>query len=306
MENRISAILEDIKRIEDNKKEVASKYGIQSNKAAEIEKILWGMANVIRREDRNDVSDEAFRIFNAYWDYPASSPKLRTAMEKESVKFIRGYMEYIRPQVEKTNRWGRSDNRLTILNKILMERQNSTDDKRKSLIDSLLEQTSEFKSSYIYNIATYEESRYDYFVQYKEMRCWSVREWDSTTYRSYEKVVVSSEYTGEIPQNLNARWLKNFKMMKLESQGWNKDVYMEKVKIDAERDFNNNIEVIADRIIASGMKTESVKVSYIGNDAKFFEMYMGDGEKRMHCRSIFCAEYSVLVEPHWRFIITNA
>lgn len=305
MTQTISQILEDIKGIEDNKKEIASKYGIQSNKAAEIEQRLLEMANDMRRES-GDLSREAFSLFNRCFNIPSSAPKLRKAMENESDEFIQGFMEYIRPQVEKTNRWGRSDNRLTILNKILTERKNSTDDNRKNLIESLLGQTTEFKTKYINNIAMYEDARFDYYVQYKEMRCWSVREWDSTTYRHFEKVVVSSEYTGEVPQNLSPRWLKAFNMMKVESQGWNKEIYMEKVRRDAERDFNNNMEVIADRIIRAGMNTDSVKVSYIGDDAKFFEMYIGDGERRMHCRSVFCAEFSVLVEPHWRFIITNA
>lgn len=301
----ISTILEDIKRIEDNKKEIASKYGIQSNKAAEIEQRLLEMANDMRRES-GDLSREAFSLFNRCFNIPSSAPKLRKAMENESDEFIQGFMEYIRPQVEKTNRWGRSDNRLTILNKILTERRNSTDNRRNNLIELLQAQTKEFKTKYIGNIVNYEELRFNDFSKYQGMRCWWVNEYDRETRSTYKKVVISSEYTGEIPQNINFKWVNAFNAIKAESEGWNKEVYLEKVRKSAERDYNYNIEVIADRIIRAGMNTESVKVSYIGDDAKFFEMYIGDGEMRMHCRSVFCAEFSVLVEPHWRFIITNA
>ena len=301
----ISMILEDIKRIEDNKKEVAAKYGIQSNKAAEIEQRLLEMANDMRRES-GEISNAAFSLFNSCFNIPSSAPKLRKAMENESEEFIKGFMEYIRPQVEKSNRWGRSDSRLTILNKILTERKNSKDDRRSLLIESLQEQTKEFKTKYIDNIVNYEELRFNEFSKYQGMRCWLENEYCYEFGRFFKKVVISSEYTGEVPQNIGSKWVNAFNMIKVESEGWKKGVYLEKVRRDAERDYNYNIEVIADRIIKAGMNTEAVKVGYVGEDAKFFEMFIGDGENRMHCRSIFCAEYSVLVEPHWRFIITNA
>lgn len=49
-----------------------------------------------------------------------------------------------------------------------------------------------------------------------------------------------------------------------------------------------------------------MKITRVASDPKFFDMMITDGEKNLHARSIFAAEFSVKMRPHFRFIITNA
>lgn len=292
----INKILGDIERIGTEKKAVAMEYGIQSNKAAEIEAILWKKANELRRQ-AGMIDNGAFYIFNRCFNLPEAPAKLRAAMEPETDAFIKGYIEYIRPQVEKRNKFGRYDNRIMTLNKILAERSKSNDTERHALIASLQAQTADFKFQYVENILVFEKARFNAFYQFKDMRCWV----------GYDRqVVISSEYAGLVPENISVRWVQAFNNMKTYSNGFDQAFFEDRVRRDATADYDANIEVIADRVRGAGMDTGSVKVEFIGNDPKAFEMYLSDGIHRLHCRSVFCAEFSVLVSAHWRFIITNA
>lgn len=283
------------------KKAIAEKYGLETRKAAEIERGILRIANDMRKE-AGMVDEMAIRIFNRLWDVPSSSAKLHQAMETETVEFIKAYREAIRPSVERNNRysWGRiNDNRLNIIDKILVEKANSTDDVRNDLISSLQDQTKDFKKVYVDSIVNYESGRFDYYSRYAGIKVSIERTLDG------DKVVVSEKNEVELPERLTPTWVRIYNTIKIESNGWDKEVYLTKVTKDAINDYNNNIEMVADRIIRAGMDTKNVKVNSVNYDPKAFEMYLEDGSKRMHCRSIFCAEFSVLVSPHWRFIITN-
>ena len=65
--------------------------------------------------------------------------------------------------------------------------------------------------------------------------------------------------------------------------------------------------MITDRVQKSKMNMKQISVQNVSSkDEKAFDIYVKDDQRTMHARSIWCAEYSEIVTPHWRFIITNA
>ncbi len=74
---------------------------------------------------------------------------------------------------------------------------------------------------------------------------------------------------------------------------------------DAEQKYMADVDSIVDRIKEKKFNIETLKVTDIENDPKFFEMIITDGDKKMFARSIWAAQFSEKVTAHYRFIITN-
>ena len=84
-----------------------------------------------------------------------------------------------------------------------------------------------------------------------------------------------------------------------------KNEYVDKCKEDAEAKFDSNITSIAERIKKQNFIITDIKVANIDNDPKFYAMFVTDGVKKVYCRSVWAAEFSDKMIPHFRFIITN-
>lgn len=85
-----------------------------------------------------------------------------------------------------------------------------------------------------------------------------------------------------------------------------KQKYLDDVREAAENEYTRCLNIIIDRINKTDMDKSMIEVESISEyDAKAFDIYVTDGSKRFHARSVFCAERSEIVTPHWRFIITN-
>lgn len=74
---------------------------------------------------------------------------------------------------------------------------------------------------------------------------------------------------------------------------------------EAEQKFNEDICVLADKIRLKSINEEKMALEYAGNDPKHIEICINDGTTFLHARSIFAAEHSVYVAPHFRFIVTE-
>lgn len=85
---------------------------------------------------------------------------------------------------------------------------------------------------------------------------------------------------------------------------WNKEEYVNDELERAEKKYKQDIEAVADKVRRMQMNEKNLEVQSIAHDPKHFDIWLNDGEKKVHARSIFAAEYSVLVTPHYRFIIT--
>ena len=137
---------------------------------------------------------------------------------------------------------------------------------------------------------------------YKDLKIIEVR--DPKVYYKFVKVI-DPKYTGPQPEKFDQKWWRSFNTIAILSQGFNRDFFIDRVTKESETQYKENIESVAEKLFKLRANDKLLKVHFITSDPKLFEMYISDGTESFHCRSIFCAEYSHLVQAHWRFIITK-
>lgn len=288
-DKKILDIVNDINMIEDNKKAIAAKYGINSNKAGEIEHQLWVMANDIRREHTTFTKEDVI-IFNQLWNVPESPKKIREAMAKESTEFVEYYLQ-AKTEFARSRSYQRSFNTaVSVLKSIIAERHASKDVILHRLIDALMAQTIDFHAHFIEMVMLHADQQFDALAaQYKDLKSTSdiIAKYGDVGYNEIRKI-----------------WTRIARAKNM-TYDYNKPVFLENRKKDAERDFHDSIQLIAQRIKDAGMDPDNVKVNGIHDDVKAFDIHVTDGTRSMHARSILAAEFSTLVTPHFRFIITN-
>ena len=73
---------------------------------------------------------------------------------------------------------------------------------------------------------------------------------------------------------------------------------------ELENRHNKNIITLADRINRKHINIEKMKVISVKVDPNLYDMTITDDVEYLHCRSIWCAQYSDKVTPHYRFVIS--
>ena len=85
-------------------------------------------------------------------------------------------------------------------------------------------------------------------------------------------------------------------------------LFKDNISDEKKNEFKKNLFKFTEDILKT-YKTQRVNANVHHENLlqvhKLFEMILTDGIESFHCRSIFCAEYSHLVQSHWRFIITK-
>lgn len=84
------------------------------------------------------------------------------------------------------------------------------------------------------------------------------------------------------------------------------DAYVEREITDAENAFDGKVEGLALKLNSKGFVADGLKFEAICHDPKLFDAVIASNGKKVHARSIWAAENSELVTPHFRFIVTNA
>jgi len=285
----ISEILNDATNVDvDNKKETAKKYGIDSNKIKEIAHQIYGIGlEIIKTHDQYDDSD--MLVWNRYWDFPESSAKLRVALAGMTDEFIQSLINRSQKYIDShsSRRYPWVEKKVRALQSILDARHESKDDTLKMMVESLTEQTAGFHEHYVKNLLHQAEVVYCKMEQYKNVKTESDLVYETPERRSYIM-----------------RMIRKFRVM---SHDYDYGYYMDQQKRDAEDNFLSAMTLVAKRCEKAGLDADKIKVESISDtDAKAFDIYVTDGAKTMHARSIFVAQFSAIVTPHWRFIITNA
>ena len=85
---------------------------------------------------------------------------------------------------------------------------------------------------------------------------------------------------------------------------WNKEKFVNYQVGMAEAKYKSDIEAVAFKVRRMKMDEANIFVRFVEEDALHLNILISDGKKDVHARSIFAAENSVLVTPHYRFIIT--
>ena len=297
---QITEMVKDYRNVQDaytkaEKLVFANKYGVDSNKAKEIAQAIILKANDIRKK-RTSYDDGDWYIWNLAFDGPYTRKKIEEALEGEHINFIQFAIEKtVKPS------W-RGDKRNVIFRQILQERKNAADPLLAAIKKQLFNQTVDFKKQYIDSILSHELKRFDYYAQYKDLKIIEVR--DPKVYYKFVKVI-DPKYTGPQPEKFDQKWWRSFNTIAILSQGFNRDFFIDRVTKESETQYKENIESVAEKLFKLRANDKLLKVHFITSDPKLFEMYISDGTESFHCRSIFCAEYSHLVQAHWRFIITK-
>ena len=331
----IEEMVEDYNIISDSpdtatKKNIASKYGLVSKKSGDIQKaILIAMRN--ERNERRKYSDDDITWFKRLSDMPSRYKTLCTWLDNESLEFVNFMRYYYEEKLKskkskfgslfdlKNSTKGRDWNyTMTYTDKYLIDTYNnlmqyieehdptkiSSKQEQQTIINrikqKLLENTKEFHDEYIKKVENFANKYWDelpskiesskkayekakqlyeeekYYNKSKVIR--TIMEEASRTYNTY--LIVSKKYSS-------------------------KKEYVDKCKEDAEAKFDANITSISERLKKQDFIISDIKITDIHNDPKFYAMCVTDGIKKVYCRSVWAAEFSDKMIPHFRFIITS-
>lgn len=331
----IEEMMEDYNIISDypdttTKKIIASKYGITSKKSADIQKaILIAIRN--ERNNRHEYSDDDIIWFKRLSDMPSRYKTLCVWLDEESLDFINFMRAYYEEKLKskkskfgslfdlKNSAKGRDWNYvMNASDKYLIDTYNnltqyieehdpttlSSKQDQQTIINSikqkLIENTKEFHDEYIKRVEIFANKYWDKLPsniesskkKYEEAKKLYKDEQD------YDKSKILKRKMEEASRIYNSYLIVSRKYS-------SKNEYIDKCKEDAEAKFDANITSIAERLKKQDFIITDIKVSGIHNDPKFYAMYVTDGVNKVYCRSIWAAEFSDKMIPHFRFIITN-
>lgn len=312
------------------KKNIASKYGLVSKKSADIQKaILIAMRN--ERNDRHNFSDDDITWFNRLSDMPSRYKTLCTWLDEESLEFVNFMRSYYEEKLKskkskfgslfdlKNSAKGRDWNYvMSYADKYLIDTYNnltqyieehdtaklSSKIEQQTITNSikqkLIENTKEFHDEYIEKVENFANRYWDNLPSKIESSK-KVYEEAKQLYKEekdYDKSKILKRKMEEASRVYNSYLIVSRKYS-------SKKEYVDKCKKDAEDKFDANMTAISERIHKQNFTISDIKVTDIHNDPKFYAMCITDGVKKVYCRSIWAAEFSDKMIPHFRFIITN-
>lgn len=331
----IEEMIEDYNIISDSpdtvtKKNIASKYGLISKKSDDIKKaILVAMRN--ERNNRHKYTDNDITWFRRLSDIPSRYKTLCAWLDEESLEFVNFMRTYYEEKLKskkskfgslfdlKNSAKGRDWNYvMTYADKYLIDTYNNltqyieehdttkilSKQEQQTIINSikqkLIENTKEFHDEYIKRVENFANRYWDNLPSkiesskkaYEEAKQLYDKEQD------YSKSKVLRKKMEEASRVYNSFLIVSRKYS-------SKQEYVNKCKEDVEAKFDANITTIAERLKKQDFIITDIKVANIDNDPKFYAMCVTDGVKKVYCRSIWAAEFSDKMIPHFRFIITN-
>lgn len=280
------------------KKTLSQKYGIQSNKAAEIgAEILRGIQE--KRKDKNSFTSNDLKYWHRQYPNTGTFATMKNALDAESeafVNFVAGEYKKSYDKVMGQRLLSMADKaRITDYNNVvryLNEKRNSEDKGLQTLIKNLTIQTDAFKTKYIndtekYAISFWERARDKYIAAEDEY----IQLYKNNTIPYNEKKDRISRLKEIMKKNAIARQ--------------SKERFVLRVVDDARRTFEADIRGIADRIRQKGIDENKIKVKPLQVGGVGIDMMIGDERRALYARAIVAALNSVYMHPHYRFIITE-
>ncbi len=311
------------------KKEIALKYGIESKKVKEIEHEILLQMRALRFE-KKDFDNTDIRFY-----YKLDVPE-KTKLQRESTAFIMFLKDsfFKRMQERKLDKkvslakikdwnyhlsWADRSLILDYLKCIdILDSRDATKLETKKAKGEVIEgirlqlvaQTKDFYEQYLndaeaWAIKTYDAApgRLEYFSE--KRRNFEIK-LDEVVGRLKKedgwRYMYSPEYR-EIDKSISriSRSINELKMILNKT----KIDFIQENREDAENTFNRNIANLAEKLYAKEFEFSKITVNSISNDPKLFELEVTDGNITLYARSIWAAEWSDKMIPHFRFIITN-
>ncbi len=292
------------------KKALAAKYGIESKKAKEIqEMVLVAMRG--ERKTRTEFDEIDLRYFSRF-EIPETYAKAVPYYELESIEFLNYVLNiYWGNIVEK-----KLENKISLANsrgygicaahKYIIKRYLNL----KRYLEEIKPENIEKKRSdeeinnVIRNILLVEmKPLHDNYIE-------RITAWANKSYVSIIKTKTeSAKELDFLPKDVKYNIWKPIKnkydrAVALLRRFDTIDKYVAYTVESAEREYMNDVNEVTLRIRKKELDYDNIKVINVYNDPKFFELTITDGNKSLHARSIWAAEYSEKVTAHYRFIIT--
>ena len=292
------------------KKALAAKYGIESKKAKEIqEMVLVAMRG--ERKTRTEFDEIDLRYFSRF-EIPETYAKAVPYYELESIEFLNYVLNiYWGNIVEK-----KLENKISLANsrgygicaahKYIIKRYLNL----KRYLEEIKPENIEKKRSdeeinnVIRNILLVEmKPLHDNYIE-------RITAWANKSYVSIIKMKTeSAKELDFLPKDVKYNIWKPIKnkydrAVALLRRFDTIDKYVAYTVESAEREYMNDVNEVTLRIRKKELDYDNIKVINVYNDPKFFELTITDGNKSLHARSIWAAEYSEKVTAHYRFIIT--
>lgn len=314
------------------KKDLIAKYGINSKRAKDIKNKILLLLRDLRNEkktfDRQDITD-----FSRLHDYVTSRMAEGIADEtKEFSTYLKDYY-FDRLKDRKLENYALATDslnnyRLSIADKDLIKtyqkiakaidelyptKEKLSEKEHFEMINNkITELMQDFKVIYMKRIEEHAKAKYKYYSNEKNLE--SLKAEAEATQKIIDDYLKEKgrrwvSYTDRIGMQYekdNEKAWNKIKQFKAFTQMYTTEKsYLDKCADEGEKTFANNIAAISDRLIKMNLNITNIKISNVKNDPKFFEMMLTDGEKKLYLRSVFAAQFSDKMIPHFRFIITE-
>ena len=313
------------------KKDLIAKYGVESKKAQDIKNRILEILRELRKEkknfDKEDITD-----FLRLHDYVTT--RMIEGLKEEAKEFSTYLKDYYfdRLKSRKLENYALTTSlnnyRLSIADKDLIKTYqkiskavdeiNPTKEKLSEkehfemLNNRITELMQDFKVIYLKRIEEYAKKQYKYYSSEENLK------------KFIDAKEAAEKEVEKYKEENNIRWIKynDYKGRNLETnvdkarnkisqfKGFTKmytteKMYLDKCQKDGEHTFANNIAAISERLIKDNLNIDNLSITNVKNDPKFFEMIITDGNKKLYLRSVFAAQFSTKMIPHFRFIITE-
>ena len=313
------------------KKDLIAKYGVESKKAQDIKNKILSILKDLRK-NKKTFEDQDVLDYQRLYDY--STQKMCDGLKdepKEFASYIKNYY-FERLKSRKLDKYalmtGLSSYRFSNADKDCIRTYQKIAkaaddinpsaekiDKNKQLEilnNRITELMQDFKVIYLKRIEDYAKAQYKYYST------------DSNLQKLIKEYKDAEKAVEKYKEDNNIRWIsyrdaKGNALSKVAEKAHDKvsqfkaftkmytteKSYLDKCREDGEKNFANNIAAISERLIKDNLNIDNLSITNVKNDPKFFEMIITDGNKKLYLRSVFAAQFSTKMIPHFRFIITE-
>lgn len=293
------------------KKALAVKYGCAPKNKDIQQAILVELQKM--RAKQTTFNDQDITDFQRLIDWKERYNIFSEALKNESIEFVKYFME-VQLQYIKSKRLecymhgggSASQNRqITIYKNLVRFLNEQTDDYKtqqlsiEAIYNIIKPQMDEFKKIFLEKVKTSSKELYEKIPKNVNNINYKIRQYNTKlnnneiSYKEYRNLIKPLEDNWFYKYGRSI--INRFKTIK---------EYVDYRLDEAEREFDDSLKGIANRISKKGLDINNIKVSEVKNDPKFFEMLITDGKIKLHARSIIAASYSSYMKEHLRFILT--
>lgn len=284
--------------------DVANKYGTNSKKKKDILNAIAFYAREERKIRKEFDSDDITMFGRLDW----SERTFINHISEESIEFQKYYLQFLLEKIKKhkaseyiyaknLNSYGLSSNakmyikRFQVLDSHLKELDTSVEDKLKANEITILKNS--IKTKLEENLQEFHDELINQSKEFAKRRYNRIK-------NSREELINNPELDSN--KALRTRFSKVLAFL---SRFKTVESFIDECVKDAEKDFDNNINLIVERVFDKELDVTNISCSSPIIDNNRINLIITDGKKRLYCRAIIAAEFSTVMVPHVRFIVTE-